>query len=99
MFGCYSISCVISFIENYLQILWTSCVPHAIGRHTWLDEKGLTTGKCNHADFPPEDLKKPYLQSGGAAHQALAKVVFDKTFMANLPYLKNFRYIYYFCIG
>jgi len=66
---------------------------HVTNTHQWVDTTGFTEGHCLHEiPLPAEhDGEKPWIKKGSASHKALLEVIWDKRFMRNLPYLKNFR--------
>ena len=84
-------TCLHSIMWLVFQANWTKCVHHITDRHTWVDYSGQTTGQCDHP-IPVLDQQKSYLRTGSLPHKTLVALVWDKRFMGNLPYIRNFRY-------
>lgn len=74
-----------------LQEMWTKCLHH-IDVHTWIDVTGYTSGHCDHAIPSTEGHQSiPWLKADSVIGKKIRELVWDKTFLQNLEYIRNFR--------
>ena len=95
---CVWINCVrkyasVNMLDYFLKENWTKVVLHVCNIHEWvMDPSGYTVGACSHEiPLPQDERKKPWIDQGSKAHDTLLRVVWDKTLLNNIKYIKNFR--------
>ena len=70
-----------------LREKWLSILDHIANQHSWTDATQFMA--CEHGEIPPDESKQ-WLTRSSDQHQALMKIVTDKTLLQDLNKLTDF---------